>query len=95
MELLEYRMDSPTLYQIRVKGHLNEALASSFEGLTITNQEDGGALLAGHIQDQAALHGVLNRISNLGLTLISVNVVPQEDRENEQRDHDDLQEPGT
>ncbi len=88
-------MDSATLYQIRVKGHLDDALASWFEGLTISNQEDGDALLTGHIQDQSALHGILNRISNLGLILISVNVVPQEDRENEQRDHDDLQEPGT
>ena len=45
IDLLGYRMDNPTLYQIRVKGHLDEALANSFEGLTITNQEDGDALL--------------------------------------------------
>lgn len=50
-----------------------------FEGLTISNQEDGEALLSGHIQDQAALHGVLKRISNLGLTLIFVNTVPKKD----------------
>jgi len=76
-------MDSPSLYQIRVKGHLDDTVASWFEGLTISNQENGDALLTGHIQDQAALHGILNRISNLGLTLISVNTVPEEDRENE------------
>jgi hypothetical protein len=86
MEVLGYRMDSPTLYQIRVRGHFDETLAGWFDGLTITNQEDGDALLTGPIQDQAALHGILNRISNLGLTLISVNAVPEEDRENKPED---------
>lgn len=75
-------MDSPTVYRIRVKGHLDHSLAGWFEGFTITNQEDGGALLTGRIQDQAALHGILNRISNLGLTLISVNAVPEDDETN-------------
>ncbi|HSL45040.1 MAG TPA: hypothetical protein VK897_16530 [Anaerolineales bacterium] len=74
-------MDKPTLYQIRVKGHLDGALGSWFEGFTITNHQDGDALLTGPIQDQAALHGILNRISNLGLTLISVNSVPEDDNE--------------
>jgi hypothetical protein len=83
MELLGYRMDSPTLYQIRVKGHLDETLGSWFEGFTIANQNDGDALLTGPIQDQAALHGILNRISNLGLTLISVNTVVEEDKKNQ------------
>jgi hypothetical protein len=69
-------MDSPILYQIRVKGHLDESLGSWFEGFIISNQEDGDALLTGHIQDQSALHGILNQISNLGLTLISVNSTP-------------------
>jgi len=79
-------MDKPTFYQIRVKGHLDEALVSWFEGLIISNQEDGDALLTGPIQDQAALHGILNRISNLGLTLVSVNVVPKEDPEDKPED---------
>jgi hypothetical protein len=82
MELLGTWMNSSTFYQIRVKGHLDETLASWFEGFTISNGEDGDALLTGHIQDQAALHGILNRISNLGLTLISVNVVPEVEDEN-------------
>lgn len=89
MEMLGYRMHSATLYQIRVKGHLDDALASWFEGLTISNQEDGDALLTGHIQDQSALHGILNRISNLGLTLISVNVLAQQVQEVEERDSDE------
>jgi hypothetical protein len=75
-------MDSPTLYQIRVKGHLDGTLGNWFDGFTITNQEDGDTLLTGHIQDQAALHGILNRISNLGLTLISVNTIPEKDKNN-------------
>jgi hypothetical protein len=82
MELLGYRMDSPTLYQIRVKGHLDETLGNWFEGFTITNREDGDALLTGHLQDQAALHGILNRISNLGLTLISVNTLTEKEKNN-------------
>ena len=72
-------MDSPTHYQIKVKGHLDDSWAASFDGLVITNLENGEALLSGPIQDQAALQGVLNRISNLGLTLISVNPVSTKD----------------
>ena len=71
-------MDKSTFYQIRVKGHLDDTWADWFDGLTISNQEDGQALISGHLQDQASLHGVLNRISNLGLTLVSVNAVPEE-----------------
>jgi hypothetical protein len=89
MDLLEYRMDSPTLYRIRVKGHLDETLGSWFEGFTISNQEDGDALLTGPIQDQAALHGILNRISSLGLTLISVNAVHEEEAKDEERDENE------
>jgi hypothetical protein len=78
-------MDKSTFYQIRIKGHLDDTLATWFEGLTISNQENGEALLSGYIQDQAALHGILNRISNLGLTLLSVNAVNDEDQNNKQR----------
>jgi hypothetical protein len=70
-------MEKPTFYQIRVKGHLDNTLAGWFEELTITNQEDGEALLSGLIRDQAALQGIINRIGNLGLTLISINAVPE------------------
>jgi hypothetical protein len=89
MDMLGYRMDSPTLYQIRVKGHLDETLGSWFEGFTIANQEDGDALLTGPIQDQAALHGILNRISNLGLVLLSVNTVSEEAQDNKPEDDDE------
>ena len=72
-------MDKPTIYQIRVKGHLDGALAGWFEGLTISNLESGETVLSGRFPDQAALQGVLNRIGNLGLTLISVNIVHEDD----------------
>ena len=68
-------MDKPTLYQIRVKGHLDDTLAGWFEGMTVSNLEDGESVLSGSLPDQAALQGVLNRISSLGLILISVNTV--------------------
>lgn len=71
-------MEKPTVYQIKVKGHLDHTWVDWFEGLTISNQDGGEAVLSGYLPDQAALHGVLNRISNLGLTLISVNSVSEE-----------------
>jgi len=72
-------MNRPTFYQIRVKGHLDDTLASWFDGLTVSNREEGDALLSGPLPDQAALQGILKRISNLGLVLISVNSVQEED----------------
>ncbi|MEW6404021.1 MAG: hypothetical protein AB1649_19675 [Chloroflexota bacterium] len=79
-------MDKPTFYQIKVKGHLDDTLAGWFEGMTISNPEDGDALLSGRVPDQAALQGILNRISNLGLTLISVNSTNEENKDLEQQD---------
>ena len=64
-----------TLYEIRVRGHLHGKLLERFEGLTVTNQPNGEAVLSGPIADQAALHGVLIRARDLGLPLISVNRV--------------------
>jgi len=63
--------------QIRVKGHLypTSRWVEWFGGLTIENQPDGEALLSGPLPDQAALYGVLNRIRDLGLTLVAVNCV--------------------
>jgi hypothetical protein len=67
-------LDNPNFYRIRVRGHLDDTFAEWFEGMTITNEEGGVALLSGYLPDQAALHGVLDRINNLGLTLISVTL---------------------
>jgi hypothetical protein len=74
-------MNKPTFYQIRVKGHLDSSWADWFDMLTILNLEHGEAVLSGYLPDQAALHGVINRISSLGLTLLSINPVAEEDAE--------------
>ena len=71
-------MDEPACYRIRVKGHLSEQWASWFNGLTLENLPDGYAVLFGRLPDQVALHGVLNRIRDIGLSLISVNRVADE-----------------
>ena len=67
---------SPTIYEIRVAGHLSLQWMDWFEGLTITLDDDGNTLLTGPVTDQAALHGLLKKIRDLGLALLSVNQVP-------------------
>ncbi|WP_343424279.1 hypothetical protein [Candidatus Amarolinea dominans] len=63
------------VYQIRIKGHLSHQWTDWFEGLTITLEEDGNTLLTGPVIDQAALHGLLRKVRDLGMPLISVNRV--------------------
>lgn len=63
----------PTVYQIRIKGHLGQQRMDWFAGLTITPQEDGTTLLSGSVVDQSALHGILKKIRDLGMPLLSVN----------------------
>ena len=67
--------DEPQLYEIRVRGHLDDRWAEWFDGLTITLEEDGDTLLTGRVVDQAALHGLLKKIRDLGLPLVSVSPV--------------------
>jgi hypothetical protein len=62
----------PIVYQIRIKGHLGHQWTERFEGLTITLEEDGDTLLTGPVADQSALHGLLKRVRDLGMPLISV-----------------------
>jgi hypothetical protein len=63
----------PDLYEIRVQGHLAPRWAAWFAGLTMTYTASGETVLAGPIEDQAALHGVLAKVRDLNLTLIAVN----------------------
>ena len=67
--------DQPKIYQIRLKGHLGSQWTDWFEGLTITLEEDGDTLLTGPVVDQAALHGLLKKVRDLGMPLISVGPV--------------------
>lgn len=62
-------------YEIRLKGHLDERWAQWFEGLTITAEDNGETLLAGQMIDQAALHGLLTKVRDLGIPLVSVSPV--------------------
>jgi hypothetical protein len=65
--------DESGLYEIRLKGHLNKRWADRFEGLIITLEENGDTVLTGPLADQAALHGLLKKVRDLGLPLISIN----------------------
>ena len=65
----------PMVYQMRIKGHLSHQWTDWFEGLTITLEEDGNTLLTGPVIDQAALHGLLKKVRDLGIPLLSVNRV--------------------
>ena len=66
------KQTNPTRYEIRVKGYLPPQWADWFEGLTITPEEDGNTLLTGPVADQAALHGLLKKVRDLGMPLVSV-----------------------
>ncbi len=67
-------------YEIRITGHLASRWASAFEGLTLTRHADGTTVLRGLIADQSALHGLLRRLGDLGLPILSVRTVAEGDR---------------
>jgi len=62
-------------YEIRVKGHLDPRWAAWFDGMSLTNESDGVTVIHGTVADQAALHGLLRKVRDLGLPLISVTQV--------------------
>ncbi len=64
--------EQPGLYEIRIKGYLDDRRAARFEGMTITPEDNGDTLLSGPVVDQAALHGLLRKVRDLGMPLISV-----------------------
>lgn len=67
--------DQPMVYEIRIKGHLSHLSAGWFDGLTITLENNGNTLLTGTVIDQSALHGILKKIRDLGMPLLSVNFI--------------------
>jgi hypothetical protein len=70
----------PKVYQIRIKGHLGPRWTDWFEGMTNTPEENGDTLLTGPVIDQAALHGLLRKVRDLNLPLLSImRVDPKHD----------------
>jgi hypothetical protein len=68
-------------YEILLQGQLNARWADWFEGMTITLDNDGNTILSGPLADQAALHGILKKVRDMGLTLLSVNSVEPGNKE--------------
>jgi hypothetical protein len=69
--------DQPVVYHIRIRGHLGRQWTDWFGGLTITLEDNGDTLLTGPVADQAALHGLLKKVRDLGMPLISAVRVNQ------------------
>ena len=67
------------IYQIRIKGHLGRQWTEWFGGLTITLEDNGDTLITGLVVDQAALHGLLRKVRDLGVPLLSVNHVESDE----------------
>jgi hypothetical protein len=84
----ESHPDQTIVYQIRLEGHLSRQWTDLFEGLTITLEEDGNMLLTGIVIDQAALHGLLKKVRDLGIPLLSINSVGISSQDNEKAIHE-------
>ena len=67
--------NSPGRYEIRLRGHLDSRWAAWFDGLSLSNENDGTTIIGGPVVDQAALHGLLQKVRDLGLALVSVTEV--------------------
>lgn len=65
-------LDQPSIYQIRIAGHLGPEWSDWFDGMSITREEGGDTALTGPVADQAALHGLLRKVRDLGLPLLAL-----------------------
>ena len=84
----------PACYTLRIDGHLDDHWSAWFGGLTLTRQSDGTTCLTGQVPDQAALHGLLTKVRDLGATLLSLNTSagqPQTRKPGSTRDHNVIQ----
>jgi hypothetical protein len=72
--------DQPGWYEISIQGRLDERWETWFDGMTLSTDPAGTTLLRGHVVDQAALHGLLARLRDLGLPLVSVRRVEEDER---------------
>lgn len=79
-------LDHSNIYQIRVQGHLDHQWENWFEGMTITPNEDNTTLIVGPVIDDAALHGLLKKVRDSGLRLLSVNHIDDERTKEVKRD---------
>ncbi|MGE3797273.1 MAG: hypothetical protein AB7G88_05485 [Thermomicrobiales bacterium] len=77
-------MEKSSIYRIRVSGHLDDRWSESLGGLSLLREDDGTTVLVGPFADQAALHGVIARIRDLGLPLLSVKRVAEAHRDSNQ-----------
>ncbi len=78
---LKHDHDEAGQYEIRVRGHLDSRWAAWFEDLTLTLEENGNTLISGKVTDQAALFGLLRKVRDAGLPLVSVNSVEPDTKE--------------
>jgi hypothetical protein len=78
---LNPKKSRPLVYQIRIKGHLGRQWTDWFEGLNITLEDNGETLLTGPVVDDAALHGLLKKVRDLGMPLLSVNRIEPDQAE--------------
>jgi hypothetical protein len=82
--MIDTQNSNAKVYEIRLSGHLDARWVKWFDGLAITLDENGNTLLSGPVADQPALHGILKKVRDVGLPLLSVNSVEpdtKEDRE--------------
>jgi hypothetical protein len=82
--------DQPIIYRIRIKGHLDDQWADWFENATISLEENGDTLLTCPVVDQAALHGLLKKVRDLGIPLLSVNHIMSDTPTDIDLDQDDM-----